>query len=152
VCRVLRWAPRVGYNVYTYYAHSRFRVSRLSLGDLQSDILGALQKLGKASAREVMKEISSDRKLAYTTVSTVLDRLHRKGLVKRTKVTGKGGAKYVYSYAATPSVRASLVQKALGGLVSAFGPSVVPTIYDSLERISNEEFADLKKKVAKGRR
>jgi predicted transcriptional regulator len=124
----------------------------VSLGELQADILGAIQKLGKASAREIMGEIGSQRQVAYTTVSTVLDRLYRKGLVKRSKVIGRGGAKYVYSYAAPPEMRANLVQRALNQLVSAFGPSVVPTIYDSLDQISKEDSAELKRKVRRARR
>jgi BlaI family penicillinase repressor len=118
---------------------------------LQADILGAIQKLGKASAREVMAEISKQRHVAYTTVSTVLDRLFKKGLVKRSKVKGRGGAKYVYSYAAPAVLRAGLVQRALNQLVSAFGPSIVPTIYDSLDQIKKEESTELKKKVSRAR-
>jgi predicted transcriptional regulator len=114
--------------------------------------LGAIQKLGKASAREIMMEIATHRPVAYTTVSTVLDRLFKKRLVKRYKVTWRGGAKYVYSYSAPAEMRTSLVQRALNQLVSAFGPSVVPTIYDSLDQISKEESAELKKKVSRARR
>ncbi len=124
----------------------------MSLGELQADVLGALQKLGKASAREIMHEIGNRRHVAYTTVSTVLDRLYRKGLVRRSKVIGRGGAKYVYASATPVNMRTNLVQRALNQLVSAFGPSIVPTIYDSLERISKEEAAELKRKVAKSRR
>jgi predicted transcriptional regulator len=124
----------------------------MSLGDLQADVLGAIQKLGKASAREVMKEIGAQRQVAYTTVSTVLDRLHKKGLVKRSKVIGRGGGRYVYSYAAPADMRANLVQRALNQLISAFGPSVVPTIYDSLDQISKEEAQELKMKVSRARR
>lgn len=124
----------------------------MSLGELQADILGAIQKLGKASAREIMGEIGARRQVAYTTVSTVLGRLYKKGLVKRSKVIGRGGAKYVYSYAAPAEMRANLVQRALNQLVSAFGPSVVPTIYDSLDQISKEDSAELKRKVSRARR
>ncbi len=124
----------------------------MSLGELQADILGVLQKLGKASARDVLKELGEKRQLAYTTVSTVLDRLYRKGLVRRSRMLGRGGVKYVYTYAPTVDARASLVQRALSRLVSAFGPSIVPTIYDSLEQISKEEITDLKRKVARARR
>ena len=124
----------------------------MALGELQAEILGALQKLGKASARDVMNEIVPRRRLAYTTVSTVLDRLHKKGLAKREKVPGRGGTKYVYSYAAPVNMRASLVQRTLSSLIDAFGPSVVPAIYDSLEEISKKETADLKRKVSKARR
>jgi BlaI family penicillinase repressor len=124
----------------------------MALGELQASILGAIQKLGKASAREIMEEIGGKRKIAYTTVSTVLDRLYRKGLVKRSKTASRGGIKYVYSYAAPPEMRNSLVQRALNQLVSAFGPSIVPTIYDSLEQISKEETEELKRKVNRTRR
>jgi predicted transcriptional regulator len=124
----------------------------MSLGELQADILGAIQKLGKASAREIMREIGTQRQVAYTTVSTVLDRLYKKGFVKRSKVIGRGGAKYVYSFAAPAEIRTNLVQRALNQLVSAFGPSVIPTIYDSLDQISKEDSAELQGKVSRARR
>jgi predicted transcriptional regulator len=121
----------------------------LALGELQAEILGVLQKRGKASARDIMKEIPSGKRLAYTTVSTVLDRLHKKGLVKRTRVAGRGGTKYIYSYATPAGIRANLIQRTLNSLVDAFGPSVVPAIYDSLEEISKKETAELKRKVSR---
>ena len=89
----------------------------MSLGDLQAQVLGSLQKLGKASVRDITLEMGEDRKIAYTTVSTVLDRLYRKGLVKRTKTTGRGGAKYIYSYAAASDMKTSLVQRSLNRLL-----------------------------------
>jgi predicted transcriptional regulator len=122
----------------------------MALGELEAEILGAVQKLGKASAREVMKEVSA-RHLAYTTISTVLDRLYQKDMVNRTRVIGRGGTKYMYSSSSSADLRANIVNKALDRLVSAFGPSIVPTIYDSLNEISKEEAADLRRKIAKAR-
>ena len=119
----------------------------MSLGELQADILGTVKRLGKASAREVMNEISTRHQVAYTTVGTVLDRLYRKGMLKRTKVVGRGGAKYLYQPAASDVLQPSIVKRALNQLVSAFGPSIVPTIYDTLERISKEDSDQLKRKV-----
>ncbi len=46
-----------------------------------------------ALVREVLENISHDRPLAYTTVLTVLDNLHSKGLVQREKV----GKAYAYA-------------------------------------------------------
>ena len=123
----------------------------MAMGELEAHVLGAVQKLGKASARDVMKEIDG-RHLAYTTISTVLDRLHQKGMVKRVRVVGRGGIKYVYSPVSSTDLRVSIVNRALDRLVSAFGPSIVPTIYDSLEEISKEEAADLKRKIARARK
>ena len=123
----------------------------MPLGDLQADILGVLQRLGKATARDIMETVGTEKHLAYTTVSTVLDRLYRRGLVKRTKTVGRGGAKYIYSYSAPADMKTSLVQRSLSRLVSAFGPSIVPTIYNSLESISKEETQALKRKVKRTR-
>ncbi len=44
------------------------------------------------SVREVLEDLNKDRALAYTTVMTVLDNLHRKGLVTRTQ----SGRAYFY--------------------------------------------------------
>jgi predicted transcriptional regulator len=114
---------------------------------LQAEVLGVLQKLGRASARDIMNELPARKRLAYTTVSTVLDRLHKKGLAKRTRVAGRGGVKYIYSYSAPAGIRANLIQRALNSLVDAFGPSVVPAIYDSLDEISKKETTEIRKKI-----
>lgn len=45
------------------------------------------------SVREVQEQISTERSFAYTTVMTVMDNLHKKGLLERSR---KGRA-YLYS-------------------------------------------------------
>jgi predicted transcriptional regulator len=60
--------------------------ARKPLGELEAAILGALwdSRVG-LSVREVLAGLSRRSELAYTTVMTVLDRLHDKGLVAREK-------------------------------------------------------------------
>lgn len=41
---------------------------------------------GAVAVRDVLDDLRKDRAIAYTTVMTVLDNLHRKGLVTREKV------------------------------------------------------------------
>src|ERR1039457_2948116 len=67
------------------------------IGDLEAEVLKILKRSGSASAGEMMAELKPGRVLAYTTVSTTLDRLHRKGLVARRSVSGRTGRKHVYS-------------------------------------------------------
>ncbi len=57
------------------------------LGDLETEIMERLWSLrnGALSVRDVMNDVRRKRKIAYTTVMTVLDNLHRKGLVRRAK-------------------------------------------------------------------
>src|SRR5208283_2395271 len=99
-----------------------------------------------------MNEINKQKKLAYTTVSTVLDRLYHKRMVRRFKVIGRGGVKYLYSSATPQDMRTSMVNRALSKLMSAFGPSIVPTIYESIEQLSKADVSDLKRKVSKAQR
>ena len=112
--------------------------SRIPSGELQAEVLRALQTLGKGSTSDILRELKG-RKPAYTTVNTVLDRLHGSGLVQRSKVPGPGGMKYVYSPATGANVRTKIVTETLHSLVNAFGPSVVSAISDGLKELSEEQ-------------
>lgn len=60
--------------------------SRSQFGDLERavlDVLWGLEDGASASVREVHTAIAKDRDVAYTTVMTVLDRMHDKQLVTR---------------------------------------------------------------------
>lgn len=62
------------------------------LTDLQLEIMGVLWERGEATAIEVREALRPARELAQTTVSTLLSRLDRRGLVThRTE-----GRQYVY--------------------------------------------------------
>ncbi|MBA8793385.1 putative transcriptional regulator [Friedmanniella endophytica] len=55
-----------------------------ALGDLERQVMDRLwADPAPQSVREVHQALSRDRELAYTTVMTVLDRLAKKGLVRR---------------------------------------------------------------------
>jgi predicted transcriptional regulator len=68
-------------------------VSREIPPPLELQCLKALWLLGEANVRDVRQMLLPDRKLAYTTVMTVLDRLARRGGVKRRKV----GRSFLYT-------------------------------------------------------
>ncbi len=54
------------------------------LGELESAVMGVLWGAGQPrTVRAVLDELNEDRALAYTTVLTVLDNLHRKGWAQR---------------------------------------------------------------------
>lgn len=63
------------------------------LGSLESALMKRIWKLGEASVRDLHSELSS--RLAYTTVMTTLDRLYKKGWLKRRKA----GKAYLYAAA-----------------------------------------------------
>lgn len=54
------------------------------LGALEGSVMDVLWRAyGPMSVREVLTELNQTRDLAYTTVMTVMDNLHRKGWVER---------------------------------------------------------------------
>ncbi|MFC4003023.1 BlaI/MecI/CopY family transcriptional regulator [Prauserella oleivorans] len=54
------------------------------LGDLEGAVMEVLWRADEpVKVRQVLENLSSGRKLAYTTVMTVLDNLHRKGWAHR---------------------------------------------------------------------
>ena len=55
----------------------------LLLGPLEIHVMEVLWNSGEGSVRDVVEKL--DRKLAYTTVMTTLDRLFKKGLLERQK-------------------------------------------------------------------
>ncbi len=60
--------------------------TRKSLGELESAVLSTLWDHGAPlSVRDVLARLRRKPALAYTTVLTVLDRLHGKGVVVREK-------------------------------------------------------------------
>jgi len=56
---------------------------QLLLGPLEVQVMEVLWAAGERSVREVVEQL--DRKLAYTTVMTTLDRLFKKGVLDRQK-------------------------------------------------------------------
>ena len=89
------------------------------LGSLEAKVLGVLERNGEANVREVVDELNErDEDLAYTTVGTILNRLHEKGLVERMEEPYKGGSRYVYEYV---DFQDEYIDEVLRDVVSLFG-------------------------------
>ena len=128
------------------------RKKGLELGELEAELLGSLKSEGKASAGEMTERIQARRSIAYTTVSTTLDRLFKKGLVARETIAGKTGPKHVYEAGADPTMEKRLVEATVGRLIDAFGPSVTSKIYDTLNEVSPEELREMAEAIEKRRK
>ena len=82
------------------------------LGELEAVLMDRMWSIdGTATVREVWEQLRRQREIAYTTVMSTLDNLHRKGLLVRER----DGRAYRYRPAATRAqYRAELMQQALG--------------------------------------
>lgn len=83
----------------------------MGMGELESAVMGVLWNAKEPlRVRDVMDRLDSGRPLAYTTVMTVLDNLHTKSMVSRSRIS-RG-----YRYEATRSreeVAADLLREVL---------------------------------------
>jgi predicted transcriptional regulator len=111
--------------------------------DPSGDPGGALART--ATARQVADRLGADRQLAYTTVLTVLDRLERKGLVRRLR---KHRAHRYAPIATREAYAAELMLQALGSAsdrdaaLVRFVDAVSPEEAEVLRRALRGEVAD----------
>jgi predicted transcriptional regulator len=102
------------------------------LGDLEAQIMDRLWSWDRpATVRELVDDLNKQRPLAYTTVLTVADILHGKGLLHREK---QGRAWRYRPTRSRESYTAALMQDALG--VSSNRSSALAHF---VERISEDE-------------
>ncbi|MGH3352009.1 MAG: BlaI/MecI/CopY family transcriptional regulator [Nocardioides sp.] len=91
------------------------------------------------SVRAIHDSLAEDRKIAYTTVMTVMDNLHRKGLLGRERQ----GRAYVYSPAATREEHTA----SLLGEVLADGGDRANVLLHFVEHLDDDELATLRRVV-----
>lgn len=114
------------------------------LGDLEKSVMDVLWEMGEATGREVLEEIEKERAVAFTTVLTVMDRLLKKGLIKRIKKEG------LYVYKATLSKDDFVKQvseEVLQGILDISASSAAASFLDILYKTSPDEIDRLSKLI-----
>ncbi len=119
----------------------------LQLGDLEIAVLEEIWKTGQGEARALHQRIGAERGNSLSTIQSTLERLHRKDLLARERVSHA----YVYSPLETrEAVMACLIECALSrftdgrgeGLLAAFSgfaeSATDPAILDQLESLIRE--------------
>ena len=119
----------------------------MELGELEAAVLGSVVRLGKASSRQVAEDLEPSRGLAYTTISTTLDRLYKKGLLTRDEAVGRGGSRYIYHLHSEDRVKGKIVKGFVDRLVTAFGPSIISTLHNYMDEIPKDQLKRLEEKV-----
>src|SRR5258708_36322143 len=89
------------------------------LGELESEVMGViLESKAQISVREVADKLQKKRKIAYTTVMTIMTRLTEKGLLKR-KESGKA---YLYQSVYTKDkLLTRISHQIIRNFISSFG-------------------------------
>jgi predicted transcriptional regulator len=111
---------------------------KMSLGPLESEILSIVWSLKVATVKEVHDEILKDpnRELAYTSVTTVLQRLTKKGWLKCSK---KGRAFSWQAIVSREQAQALYSYEKLNSFLAVSNPDVVASFADRLDTASLEQ-------------
>jgi len=115
------------------------------LTPLELEIMKVLWETGPSTVQTVQQQLAGDRQLAYTTVQTMLNVLHRKAKAKRDLVDRA----YVYSAAVS---RTQAVRQAMGDLIDRmFGGSAESLVLSLVEsrQMTPEKLAELTRLVEK---
>ncbi|MPZ00527.1 MAG: BlaI/MecI/CopY family transcriptional regulator [Actinophytocola sp.] len=105
-------------------------------GELESAVMECVWRVAEVTTvRQVLEQLRQQRDIAYTTVMTTMDNLHRKGWLDREK---RGKAFAYWATLSREDYSARLMHEALE---DAENPDVVLSRF--LERMSGEESARL---------
>jgi len=110
----------------------------MEIGELEAAVLAQLRGQGERTARDVFRALYKGRDIAYTTVSTTLERLVRKALLRRRAEKVSGRRVYLYVMREEEGVAGRVVRATMERLTKAFGPSAVSAVLEGLDRIEEE--------------
>jgi predicted transcriptional regulator len=104
-----------------------------AFGVLERDVMNVLWTEGDFAVRDVQTRLG--RRVAYTTVMTTLDRLFKKGVLRRRQ----SGRAYLYSAALTrPQLQARIAGQVLEGLLQA-RDGATPVLSNLVESVGSQE-------------
>lgn len=102
------------------------------LGALEAQVMERVWSRGRVTVRDVVDDLASTKQLAYTTVMTIMSRLHQKGLLRR----AREGKTYVYAPALSrEEFRARLSGDIVRGLVAEFGDVALAQFVAALDAV-----------------
>ena len=105
-----------------------------SVGELEASVLEMLWDSGELSTPAVHELVGKPRGLAYTTILTVLQRLHRKRLVTRREQ----GKSHAYAAAISRTAFAERRAQSLASEVMALGPAGMAAFLAEATRLDPE--------------
>ena len=109
---------------------------KLSLGELEQQIMDIVWENKSCSARDVLTKIEKDKKLAYTTVATILQRLYDKKLLNRKENV----AGHIYSPKVSKErYTKNVAQSFLKSFINSFGDTAIASFADSIDKLPDEK-------------
>lgn len=111
-------------------------MKKTSLGELEQQVMDIVWESKNCSARDVLTKLEKDKKLAYTTVATILQRLYNKGLLARKEST----AGHIYSpRVSKEKYTKNVAQSFLKKFIDSFGDIAIASFAESIDKLPEKK-------------
>ena len=107
-----------------------------SLGELEKQIMDIVWESQNCSARDVLNILKKDKKLAYTTVATILQRLYDKGLLIRKE--NSAGHIYIPKVSKEKYIK-NVASSFLKKFINSFGDTAIVSFVDSIDKLPDKK-------------
>lgn len=122
-------------------------MGKLGFGELELTVLAIIQKLGRATVRDVYEKLG--REGSYTTIMTVMSRMADKGELTR----AKEGKQYVYWKSISQnSPSKTALRRILDKIFGGNSTTLVSYLLETDSKISDKELEELEKLIQKRKR
>ncbi len=113
---------------------------KMVLGELEFIIMDYLWDKKNVAVRDVLRELSANREIAYTTIMTTMDRLWKKGLLER----NNEGKTFLYTPAQSKeNIIQSMIKKVFDSILPDVTDSSMSYFINSLEKINPDMLDEL---------
>jgi predicted transcriptional regulator len=121
-------------------------MGKLGFGELELSILKIIQKLGRATVRDIYTSLGSEG--GYTTVMTVMSRMADKGELMREKE----GKQYIYWVGPrNDSPSKNILQRIQDKIFGGKSTAMVSYLLESDQDISDQDLVEIEKLIQKRR-
>ncbi len=120
------------------------RSQNVRLTPFELEVMEALWKQGRASVRELLEQLPEHKRVAYTTVQTIVRRLEEKGAVRQTRKIGNA---YIFEPLITQN---AAYRRLINDFLDLFGGSTRPLMAHLAEtgRLNLNDLRELEELVA----
>lgn len=117
-----------------------------SLGNLEEEIMQIIWNEKNVSVRFIFEKLKKKRDIAYTTVMTIMSRLHTKGILNRKEQNGA----YIYSPAQSKEkFLEKISERVIKNLINSCGDVAVAQFIDIIEASHLKKSAEWQKRLKK---
>lgn len=128
----------------TFTFHPNKKGLRKILGDLEADIMDIVWQNDRMLVRDVFDVLKQKRKIAYTTVMTVMSRLAEKGLLNKTK---SGQAYCYHAVVSKDAFMKTTLRQVINGLLDDFATPAISQFVESVGDENPQKMTELAKLI-----